>query len=272
MSVRFGAAISLGLISILVPAQSQSTFFGPNRFPQFRGISGLSGGGFGVLADGRASFRGAMAISTPIGHTLGHQQYAIGFGVFNMEDGFPDFNLSEKDKAVAANATATFSAGFQLGSGNLNAGWMILSGVIDGAGTLQYSPHRSGPTQFSFGVQDWTGGGGSSGEFLPNDSVSSRSFYFAATHELRDGVFLSGGIGTRRFEQGFASLSAPVGPMFKGIVEHDGFGFNFALGFNAGPLKRHYSLESDRITTNDLTFMVGALQGRYIHWSVQLTF
>src|SRR5579885_55373 len=57
---------------------AQSELIGPGRFPETREMSGLPGGSFGVLPDGTPSFRGAMALSTPIAYSLDHWHWAAG--------------------------------------------------------------------------------------------------------------------------------------------------------------------------------------------------
>lgn len=253
-------------------ASAQQGLVGRDRFPQFRGLSGLSGAGSGVLSDGRPSFKGAMAYSTPIGHTLGGWSLAAGAGTISAGRNLVFFSNENVDK-VKGNGTAFFVAGLDLGPyGSLAGGFTFVSGEGDNFSSLQYSPRGEGKFQWSLGCQDLGGSAGSSGEGAPDDDKSSRSFYGAATYELSEGVFATAGIGTRRFQKGFGSLSANLGSKVKAVAEHDGFGLNYGLAFSPGPLHRVTSWGGDTIKTADLTVFIGLVQGKYAAWSLVASF
>src|SRR6476619_7261804 len=71
---------------------TQSDLFGPGQFTQTREMSGLPGGSFGVLPDGTPSFKGAMALSTPIAYSLNNWHYAFG-----LKSVSPDMRLRGLD-------------------------------------------------------------------------------------------------------------------------------------------------------------------------------
>lgn len=263
------ALLALGL-SAVSPAQAELS--GRDRFPQFRGLSGLSGAGFGVLANGRASFNGAMAYSTPIGHTLGGWSLAAGAGTISKNRTPVFFTTGSLDK-TKGNGTAFFVAGLDLGPvGSLAGGFTFLSGFGDNVSTLQFSPLAKGPVQWSVGCQDLGGSGGSSGESSPGDGRSSRSFFGAVTYEVQEGVYATGGIGTRRFQKGFASLSGNLGKNFKALAEYDGFGLNYGVAFSPGPLGR-INLPSLEVTrTPEITVFLGMVKSRYATLSLVASF
>ena len=70
-----GGCLLLGLVG-QVFAQSQLN--GPKQYPELRTMSGLPGGLFGLDFNGVPTFSGAMAISTPVGASLGQSQYELG--------------------------------------------------------------------------------------------------------------------------------------------------------------------------------------------------
>lgn len=249
---------------------AQVELSGKDRFPQFRGLSGLSGAGFGVMKDGRPSFRGAMSYTTPIGYTLGGTRLAAGLGTISG-DRSPIFFRSGKDSA-AGNGTGYFVVGFDVYGGAVAGGFTFLSGLGDNVSTLQYSPRLGNKLGFSVGCQDLGGSGGSSGASQPGDDDSSRSFFAACSTELSDGIHLSAGLGTRRFQKGFGSLSAKLGPQFKALVEHDGWNFNYGLAYNPGRYMVSDDWSERNVRSAEVTVFAGIIQNRYAGWSVVVSF
>lgn len=264
----FASLVACGAMS-----QAQAELSGRDRFPQFRGLSGLSGGGFGVTREGKPSFAGAMTYTTPIGYTMGGTSIAFGAGLISIDRSFRFGGFSESTTTRDGNGTGFVLGGFNLpGAGRVAAGFSLLSGLGDNISTLQFSPNLEGRIQFSAGCQDMGGSGGSAGEGRPGDSDSSRSFYAAATSEVTQGVFLTAGAGTRRFQKGFGSLSAQISPKFKALVEHDGWNLNFGVAYNPGPLYKVDNWDAARVRTAELTMFAGLIQGRYAGWSVVVSF
>ena len=227
--------LSLSIIPFASPrafAQDDPTV-GVNRFPQFRNLSGLAGGGFGVNSDGYRSLEGPVALSTPVAYVLGRGQFRLGTAraAFRSEPRF----------YRAANGTSTIMYGHTLGRFNTAVTAMFLSSVADEAINVQ-AQYISSPGSLwtgSMGLQDVGGGGGSSGENFPGDTRQSRSFFAVATYRwdtARDPVYLSAGMGTKRFRQGFVSASTRVAKPLRIWAEHDGFGLNAGgvLTLNSG--------------------------------------
>ena len=152
------------------------------------------------------------------------------------------FSSSPELGSANSNGTAfgTFGATFQ--RFNVSGTVMFLSDIGDQSINLQaqYIPAAGSKIVGSVGVQDIEGGGGSAGEGFPaDDGRSSRSFFGVATYRIdttRGPIFLSGGIGTRRFKNGFASVSHQIAGPLRFYAEFDGFDFNegFLLSFKTG--------------------------------------
>jgi hypothetical protein len=247
MPLLAGVVLLLGA----TPAVAADPFAGPQRFPQFRNISGLSGGGFGVDVDGRRSLAGPAAFSTPIAHVLGHGQWQLVAGG----------SSSRRSLSFGGvNGTAALGYGHTFGRLNVMASVMALSRVEDLAVNLQVQlpPDPLGRWAFSVGVQDIGGGGGAAGEGVPGDERSSRSFFGVVTGRISEGarpLYLSAGVGSNRFKHGFASASLQVAEPLRVWAEYDGFGVNIGI------LAATRSLADRRPV--DLVLSLGLLKGRY---------
>src|SRR3954470_13205377 len=71
------ALLSAFLLVIPIAALAQNELVGKDQFPQFRTLSGLVAGGYGLNMDGTPTFKGAMALSTPVGQSLGAGRFAF---------------------------------------------------------------------------------------------------------------------------------------------------------------------------------------------------
>lgn len=223
-------------LSTVSPAQAELS--GRDRFPQLQGLSGPSGSGLGVLANGHASFDSGVAYSTPIGHALRSWSLAAGSGTISKDRSPALLSTGRLDK-TQGNGTGYFVTGLDLGSiCSLAGGFTFLSGLGDNVSTLHSPPLAKSLVQWSVGCQDLGGSAGSSGKSSPGDDRTSRIFFGAITYEVQGGVYATGGIGTRRFQKGFASLSGNLGRSLKALAEYDGFGQNYGVAFSPGALGR----------------------------------
>ena len=230
MEIPFLRFIHLAVL-LCVPAVcfGQSGIYGKDRFPHFRGLSGLAGGGYGVDWRGIPSLSGPTAYSTPIAHTLGHDRLWITGGLIS-DNALPRIDALRTTGVVIATFGHTF------GSFNVAVSNMLLSRELDQAQNLQfqYVPSEESRLIGSIGVQDWGGGAGSSGDTHPGDKRTSRSFFGVLTYRLTDGdrpCYVSAGGGSRRFGNGFANISRQLSDPLRGWVEHDGLGINFGLTY-----------------------------------------
>ena len=231
--------LALAAIGILVGTSAlgfgQGSIGGSHQYPQFRVFSGLPGGGYGVLPNGRPSIDGAAALATPIGYSL------AGHGALSLFNSSGDNNPFHYDSSGATEEGGNGSLAFTVGSsyrgfrGSL--GFFVLSRVGDSVFSAQVSAPRTGRLGFAVGVQDIFGGGGASGTGQPNDGDSSQSVYGVGTYDLGGSAYVSAGVGTRRFEKGFVNVSARIAPRLRAMTEHDGFNFNSGLLYGTGPLR-----------------------------------
>src|SRR5437016_12117087 len=80
---------SIMALAVLLPASASfaadDPTAGPERFPQFRNLSALAGSGFGADARGFSSLSGPTALSTPVAHVLGHNQFRIAGGKMSFD-------------------------------------------------------------------------------------------------------------------------------------------------------------------------------------------
>ena len=179
-----------GLIFAPILALSQNELTGKDLFPQFRVLSGLPGGGFGVGKDGIPSINGALAFTTPIGYSLGARRFAVTFGSVSFDRRFRAIDSGGSNtQGGSGNGTLAAMAGFEIPRwGRFTVSHTYLSSIGDNAQNLPWQlPIREDRVGVSIGVQDITGKGGSSGENLPGDGASSRSIYVAATTKAGPG-------------------------------------------------------------------------------------
>src|SRR5271166_4257866 len=76
----------------------RNPFIGAGDYPQFRVLSGLAGGSYGVDERGYGSLSGPTAYSTPTAFVLGRDQFEIGIGKtsFSLEPNFDNNHSNGK--------------------------------------------------------------------------------------------------------------------------------------------------------------------------------
>ncbi|MHB8635485.1 MAG: hypothetical protein ACYC96_03320 [Fimbriimonadaceae bacterium] len=244
---------------------AQTNLKGPHEYPQFRSLSGLPGGGFGVRPDGTPAFDGAMTFSTPIGYSLNNWNGTL--TAANTSD-YWFFRLPH----IAGNHGSDDSLGKFSGCGgvslralgSISGSFMVVSSFLDTEFNLEYqAPLFYKNVGIGIGVQDVAGTRYDRATGLPGQ-LSSQSFFGAVTVPLKGGVYVSGGWGTRRFYRGFASVSVPIGDRFKAVLEEDGLGVNEAVAWNP-KAAGSYKLFGREIST---TTMVGLVDSHYAFWSL----
>lgn len=244
---------------------------GEGSFPQFRSISGLPGGGFGVARDGRMSFNGAMGISTPVAYSLSGYQIVLVGGIYSGTTGFR-FDTSE-GQLLKSNGTAAGLIGFDLGRyGDLTFSHMVLSTKGDNAQNLHWQvPYSVSGWEFGLGVQDISGQGGTSGQTSgPRgfDPGESRSYYAVGTYDFGQGSYGSVGFGDGRFKgRAFANACYQVDSRLKLIGEVDGFGFNSGVAYDVGRLGTGFGGREIRATVT-----AGYLRFKNAYWSISVGF
>lgn len=257
-------AATLLLLAMVARAGAQIEIGGRHQYPQFRVFSGLPGGGYGLLPNGTPGIGGAAALATPIGYTLGSHG---AIGLFNTTDNSDPLHLDESGRAESSNGSLQLSYGSSYRDYHASLGVFVLSTARDTAFNVQVSPPRFGRLGVAVGVQDLSGGAGSAGTGYPSDGDSAQSIYGVGTYDFGHGIYASAGIGTHRFDKGFANASAPLTPRLRATVEHDGFNFNEGLLYGTGPFKG-----LGRLSDAQATFFLGLVQTRYATVGVTLTF
>lgn len=259
-----GTAVAFLFLTMSASLYAADDLGGKDQFPQFRVQSGLSGGGFGVLPNGRPSVMGAAALTTPIGYTISNHG---SFSLFNTSGDSNPFVFRERNGYEDANGTGTFLIGGEYKGWRGSVGYMILSKNLDAAFNFQVSPPTQGRVGVSFGVQDLSGGGGSAGTGGATDDDSSRSFFGAATYDFGHSVYGTLGVGSRRFKGVFGNASAPITPRLRATVEYDTFNWNAGLLYGAGRIKDL----GGRLRDAEANFFLGLVAGKYGTIGVTLT-
>jgi hypothetical protein len=243
-------------------AQKQDPFLGANQFPQFRNLSGLAGGGYGLDSQGYPSLSGPTAFSTPIAYVLGHDHFWLSTAKASFSG---LFSFGNGD----SNGSGVISFGHTLGSFNIAFTDFIKSATFDQSYNLQieYLPKRYSAWAISAGVQDWQGNGGAAGTGVPGDHASSRSIFGVVTYRLGlrpHPLYLSLGVGRHRFGRLFGSMSYQLARPIRVWLEEDGYGINtgllFARRLRLGPGAAEFDTS------------IGLLRGRYFVLSVGVGF
>ncbi len=245
----------------------QRDLSGKDQYPQFRVLSGLPGGGFGVLPNGQPSINGAAALATPIGYSMGGHG---AIGLFNTATNLNPFQFDGKDATEQhSNGTAEIMAGGSYAGFRGTVSYMVLSTALDGAFNVQVSPPLQGRLGVAFGVQDVGGSGGAAGQgfSLAEDDRSSRSYFAVGTYDLGKHAYASLGVGDRRFRGAFGNVSALINSRLRGIVEYDAYNFNLGVLYNTGPW-RGLSEKGRDIESN---LFVGLVRGKYATLGLTLT-
>jgi hypothetical protein len=254
----------VGLLWVVVAgrgAAQRNPFLGADDYPQFRALSGLAGGSYGVDERGYGSLSGPTAYSTPTAYVLGRDQFEVGIGKTSFSL-VPNFDNNHSD------GKGILSYGHTFGSFNVMFTDMFKSVRLDQAYNMQiaYMPSPREHLVPSIGVQDVLGLGGSAGAGLPTDSRSSRSIFGVLTYRIDTAtrpVYVSFGDGTHRFRHTFESVSYQVNHPTRLWLEYDGFGFNegalwsFRLGSPHGPI---------------LNTVVGLVRTSYLTFATSLGF
>jgi hypothetical protein len=265
---RNALAATLALVTMGALARAQDDLAGYHQYPQFRVLSGLPGGGFGVLPNGQPGIRGAAALATPIGYTMGRAHGAL--GVFNTGSDLNPFSFDFASNETRAQTNGTLQAmiagSYQGFRGT--ASYMVLSSVGDSVFNLQVSPTIKGRVGVAVGVQDLVGGGGASGTNFAGDGDSSSSLFAVGTYDLGRDAYVSLGTGTRRYEGIFGNASALVAPRLRAVAEYDTFNWNAGLIYNTG----NWRSIGDKSASVEGNIFLGLVRGKYGTVGFTLTF
>jgi hypothetical protein len=255
------------VFSLATLSGAQQAFSTLGQYSQFRNISGLPGGTFGVNPDGSPGIRGAMALSTPIAYSLGGGHFAGALANTSYDGQFRFLTKVKKnDFGFKSNGTATGMAGISTPLGRFTLGMSVASGAFENSYSALFTPKQNnGKITIAFGAEGLFAAGGFIGPGLHSDVDRASSVFIVGTAELGDGLYASVGTGTARFQKGFANVSYGIGGRFRAVVEHDGFGWNYGVGAEIGKIRTGKG--AIRLNT-----FVGMVQTRYAFWSVGFSF
>lgn len=270
--MRRALAVSFALAG--VAGWAQTPFFGPGTFPQFRDMSGLSGAGFPVDREGYPTMKGAIALSTPIGFTLGHGYTVHGVASRSRNSRLQWFHTSVRRRASEfdSDATGQIISGFSTAYGNIAISQMIMSTLLDKVHHVQWQLPLSLPgVGVSLGVHNWRDRGNAAGEGWPGDDALSRSVFLVATAEVAPGAYITLGKGDVRYKGVFGSACANLSDRVKAYCEYDTFGWNSGLAFSTGPAKIP-ALKRPGRPHPEFFITVGYIQGRRATWTLNMVF
>ncbi len=260
--------LALVAATLTGPAFAQVNLTGPDQFPQFRGPSSLPGSGFPLRPDNKIGAPGALALSTPVGYSLGHWEGFVGLSFLSTDGRFPVYSGS--GDFINGNGTFWQMVGIKAGdSGYLTVSNVIVSRIGDNTTSYHFRPEtNTGNWGFAIGVQDISGEIGSAGDTFPAvDGRSSRSVYVVVTSQVGPSTFASVGVGTRRFRYGFANASHWFNDKIGLFAEWDGYNSNVGgtymlgdMGFSA------FGKRANGIMT------LGIVRGEYPFWMVGVSF
>lgn len=198
------------------------------EFPEFRYISALPGGGFGVTPEGRVGFDGALMMNVPVAYTPCSGNFVGGYWSGSTDPW--DINIGTEGSDV--NGTALLAAGLGKPEHGLYVAFMPTSKESEAAWNFQLQLRGDDwdKPAFAIGVQD------SSNQRDRHKGVhkgGSRSFYGVATGRLGSEdnfVYLTLGWGGGRFNsRPFGGVSWPFHDHFTAFAEYDGFNANVGL-------------------------------------------
>lgn len=239
---------------------AQDELIGLSRFTETRMMSGLPGGSFGVLRSGRPSFRGAMALSTPIAYSLGAGHWAAGLNATSSSMQFS--GLDTKPSGRSSSGTGEIMAGVPTPWGALTLSAMFISVHLDETTfNAQFTPTQSGPVTWAVGVQDIFK---TSHTFRPREPRSSTSPFVVATANPVEGGYVSLGYGNQRFGGIFGNVSQTFGP-WKALAEYDTYNWNYGIAHKVGTF-RGFGRDIEA------TAFAGYIRGKYATWSLTFSF
>ena len=267
------ATVKLTALAVFLATSSiagaQSAFSTRGQFAQFRNLSGLPGGTFGVNQDGDPDMRGAMALSTPIAYSLrgGHFVFIGSNTSYNRDFRLPSRPTSGKDFGVNSNGTAAAMAGISTPVGDVTVGMNVVSGAFENCYNALFTPTQpKGKFTLAVGAEGLFSAGGFIGPGFHHDADRVISAFGVGTFDLGKNIYVSGGWGTSRFAKGFLNTSVGLGSRVRLTTEYDGFGWNCGLGAEIAKMK--FSHQRDL----HVTAFLGELQGRYAFWSLGFSF
>jgi hypothetical protein len=264
--VRFELRVVAQVCALAVAtiASSQDpNLFGPNRFPQFRDMGGLSGSGFGVNSSGLVSTTGVVSLSTPIGFALGGYNLVVGGAGRSQNASFQWVNTGKTQTNQKSDGTAQFIYGFDTNYGRIAISHMLLSSQLDSVQNLQWQlPIGNEFFGVSSGVHNITRRPHAAVDSLPiADSKNSRSYFLAGTYQTEQGHSITLGKGDTRYRGLFGSFNYQQSEAIRFFGEYDTFNWNYGVtwGQQAGQ-GQHFFVT------------LASVAGKYSTWTLNYAF
>lgn len=260
--------LALGVVAV-ASANAQAKFAAHGEYAQYRNLSGLPASGYGVDENGKISLKGAFSFSTPVAYSLKGGEISLTLGNTSWDRNFRFFEGEKKnDYGFKSNGTGSINVGVDTPLGNLTLGMVVVSGAFENAYSLQLTPkQKAGPVTFGLGVQGLFATGGFLGPGMDSSTADrSTSVFGVGTWKANEKTYVSLGIGTSRFHNGFGNVSYAFTNDIKGFVEYDGIDWNYGAGFNLGSFK----LSKDR--TAKFTGTLSMVAQKYAAWSLNVSF
>ncbi|MBC7287894.1 MAG: hypothetical protein H5T86_07590 [Armatimonadetes bacterium] len=228
-----GALAVVFLFLMLLPAGTAlSAEFA--EFPQFRYISGLPGGGFGVSPEGKVGFDGAMQISIPVAYTpcWGNVVAGIWSGAVD------EWRVRMKFRGDEVNGTGLLAVGLGKPEHGIYFGHMFTGWAHSGEAVYNVQVQLRGDDwdkpAVAIGCQDlserrerW---------IRPTRHGYERTIYGVATGRLGSEdhfVYVTLGFGNGRYRnRPFAGVSWPCSEKVTVMFEYDGFNPNVGVALS----------------------------------------
>jgi hypothetical protein len=212
------------------------------RFPDFRFISGLPGGGYGVTPEGAPGFNGATQISIPVAYTPSGCSFIAAAHVGQLTD---DFELDLYGDKVNGNLTLA------IGLGDPGKGWYLADMETSSAWESSYNIQKQVQAStdkrpgIAVGLLDIL----DQREFSANQGDGgARSLYVVGTKEVGRSdrpTYVTLGVGTGRFHnRPFGGVSHRLCERAAGMVEYDGYSGNIGASVSLlpDPAERDHNL------------------------------
>jgi hypothetical protein len=258
--ICFAAVTSLGF--------ADNSLLAPGQFLELRSLSGLAGGGFGLLQNGTPSIQGAVSLTTPIGFSLGGGIFDIGAIDRSDNDG-PEMINYNHSTGYHSHGTVQLMGGIGTPAGNFTLTYEIVSTQWDQIYNAQWQlPLKLKNGGVSIGVQNFTNRPEASYDHGPGEDADSRSFFAVGTYEVTHGDFVSLGVGTARFKGVFGNASALLTTNLKATLEYDTLAWNAGLAYSFGKIRGL----GDNWDHNETTLWLGYLDGENLAIALNFAF
>jgi len=200
---------------------------------EFRYLSALPGGGFGVTPQGRVGFDGAIQLNVPVAYTPCQGNYVAGYWSASTEPR----EIHVGSEGAEINGTGLVAAGFGKPERGIFVANMVTSRRGESAynAQVQLTSDNFDKPAFAIGVVDWSGRRDRYTNLIGRGG-DCRSFYGVATGRLgsdRNFVYLTLGFGNGRFNNSlFGGVSWPASDRLTVFGEYDGFNVNAGVAYS----------------------------------------